>query len=32
MTPGFLMDMFRIRADYDVRLNGGKPVRRALGC
>lgn len=32
MTPGFIMDMFKIRAEYDVRVNGGKVIKRkALG-
>ena len=31
MMPGFIMDMFKIRAEYDVRLAGGKITKRALG-
>lgn len=31
MSPGFIMDMFKIRAEYDVRINGGKMQRRMLG-
>ncbi len=31
MTPGFIMDMFKIRAEYDVRMAGGKIKRRLLG-
>ena len=31
MLPGFIMDMFKIRAEYDVRINGGKIERRRLG-
>lgn len=31
MTPGFIMDMFKIRAEYDARLAGGKITRRLLG-
>ena len=31
MTPGFIMDMFKIRAEYDVRMAGGKITRRLLG-
>jgi hypothetical protein len=31
MTPGFIMDMFKIRAEYDVRVNGGKIQKRMLG-
>lgn len=28
MMPGFIMDMFKIHAEYDFRVNGGKIVRR----
>ena len=28
MTPGFIMDMYKIRVEYDVRINGGKIQRR----
>ena len=31
MTPGFIKDMLKIRAEYDVRVNGGKIARKALG-
>ena len=31
MTPGFIMDMFKIRTEYDVRINGGKIQKRMLG-
>lgn len=31
MMPGFIMDMYKIRAEYDVKLNGGKIARRTLG-
>ena len=31
MLPGFIMDMYKIRAEYDVKVNGGKIARRALG-
>ena len=31
MLPGFIMDMFKIRAEYDVRINGGKIQRKMLG-
>ena len=32
MLPGFIMDMYKIRAEYDVKVNGGKIVKRqALG-
>ena len=30
MLPGFIMDMFKIRAEYDVRINGGKIQKRQL--
>jgi len=30
MYPGFIMDMFKIRAEYDVKVNGGKIVKRRL--
>ena len=30
MQPGFIMDMFKIRAEYDVRINGGKIQKRQL--
>ena len=30
MTPGFIMDMFKIRSEYDVRINGGKIQKRQL--
>ena len=30
MTPGFIMDMFKIRAKYDWRINGGKIKKREL--
>jgi len=28
--PGFIMDMFKIRAEYDVRVNGVKIAKRKL--
>ena len=28
MYPGFIMDMFKLRAEYDVKVNGGKIVRK----
>jgi len=28
MLPGFIMDMFKIRTEYDVRVNGGKIEKR----
>ena len=31
MLPGFIMDMFKIRAEYDVRVNGGKVAKKLLG-
>lgn len=31
MTPGFIMDMFKLRADYDARLMGAKITNRVLG-
>ena len=30
MMPGFIMDMFKIRTKYDVRVNGGKIAKRKL--
>lgn len=31
MQPGWIMDMFRIRADYDARNNYGKGILRKGG-
>ena len=31
MTPGWIIDMFKLRAEYDIRVNGGKLIRRQLG-
>ena len=31
MTPGFIMDMFKIRAKYDFSLNGIKLQKKLLG-
>lgn len=31
MEPGFIMDMFKIRAEYDVRMAGGRINRRLMG-
>ena len=31
MQPGWIMDMYKIRVDYDMRLNYGKGIRNALG-
>lgn len=28
MMPGFIMDMLKIRAEYDIRTNGGKIQKR----
>ena len=30
MTPGWIMDMYKIRMDYDMRVNWGKGVRKLL--
>lgn len=30
MLPGFIMDMFKLRAEYDVRINGRKIQKRQL--
>lgn len=30
MTPGYILDMFAIRARYDARLAGGRMARKAL--
>jgi hypothetical protein len=30
MTPGWIMDMYKIRADYDARMNYGKGIRNIL--
>lgn len=31
MYPGFIMDMYKIRAEYDIRMSGGKIARKRLG-
>lgn len=31
MTPGWIMDMYKIRADYDMRINWGKSIMRSMG-
>lgn len=31
MTPGWIMDMYKIRLEYDVRINGGKLQKRRFG-
>ena len=28
MLPGFIMDMYKLRAEYDVKVNGGKIMKR----
>lgn len=30
MTPGWIMDMYTIRLDYDMRISFGKGIRKAL--
>ena len=31
MLPGFIIDMFKIRAEYDIRVTCGKIQKRLLG-
>ena len=31
MLPGMIQDMFKLRAEYDVRMAGGKIGRKTLG-
>ncbi len=31
LTPGWIWDMYKIRVEHDIRVNGGKIARRALG-
>ena len=31
LTPGWIMDMYKIRAEHDVRVNGGKIAMRQMG-
>jgi hypothetical protein len=31
MLPGMIIDMFKIRAEYDARMNGMKVQRKLLG-
>ncbi|MBQ8074279.1 MAG: hypothetical protein IJ231_11020 [Clostridia bacterium] len=31
MLPGFILDMALMRADYDSKINWGKPLRRMAG-
>jgi hypothetical protein len=28
MFPGFIRDMYKIRAEYDLRINGGKITKK----
>ncbi len=30
MTPGWIMDMYKIRMDYDMRVNWGKGIRKMI--
>ena len=30
MAPGWIMDMYKIRMDYDMRINWGKGIRKML--
>ena len=30
MTPGWIMDMYKIRMDYDMRINWGKGIRKMI--
>ena len=30
MTPGWIKDMYKIRVDYDMRMNWGKGIRGML--
>ena len=30
MTPGWIMDMYKIRMDYDLRMNYGKSLLRQM--
>ena len=30
MQPGWIMDLFRIRADYDSRMNAGREILGAM--
>ena len=30
MMPGWIMDMYKIRMDYDMRINWGKGIRKLL--
>lgn len=31
MEPGWIMDMYKIRAEYDIKVNGGKIQKRIIG-
>jgi hypothetical protein len=31
MTPGMIIDMFKIRAEYDARMSGMRMQRKLLG-
>ena len=31
LTPGWIMDMYKIRAEYDIRVNGGKVAKKKTG-
>lgn len=30
MTPGWIMDMYKIRMDYDMQVNWGKSIRKIV--
>ena len=31
MQPGWIIDMYKIRIDYDMRINWGKGIRKIVG-
>jgi len=31
MTPGWIIDMYKIRSDYDMKINWGKGIRKTTG-
>jgi hypothetical protein len=31
MKPGWIIDMYKIRTDYDLRINYGKGILHAMG-
>ena len=31
MTPGFIQDMYKIRTEHDIKVNGGKIARKKMG-